>query len=251
MNFEFMHRAYEVGLPLAKKSILMAMASFCQKDGSDCHPSISTLCRMTGAGRRTAQEKIRELEKEGIAVRAISNPGTTINYTIILPTATGAYGAHGASRAHGALTAQRATHVRGGRAWRAGGARHAPRGGAPRAPELRSKATEVKKKANSAAAPKLSHKPWEMIGSSVPIGTPEFREHWEACFRSHDGQLLSETMERCIRQRQESGRKVPPPFFTAKRKVEAKEKAKALATVPSGMMTAAQIARERERDRAR
>lgn len=63
---------------------------------------------------------------------------------------------------------------------------------------------------------------WKAIGTER-LGTPRFRAKWEFLFAHRNGNPLSDAMERCIVGCQGAGVKVPPPFFDAKRRVEASE----------------------------
>lgn len=60
--------AYSFDFPMAKKSVLVALAYF-SNDMGTCFPSISTLKRMTGASRRCVFKQISELEQDGILTR--------------------------------------------------------------------------------------------------------------------------------------------------------------------------------------
>lgn len=62
---------------------------------------------------------------------------------------------------------------------------------------------------------------WEAVGVSLPIGPAGFQSPWGFLYAQRNGHPLSEAMERTIQAWQLKGRKVPPPFFEAKRAVEA------------------------------
>jgi hypothetical protein len=78
--------------------------------------------------------------------------------------------------------------------------------------------------AEETAAANPSIEPWKAIHVEMPIGNQDFQKSWKFFFAHRNGTPLSETMERCIQAWQQKRHKVPPPFFEAKRQVEASEK---------------------------
>jgi hypothetical protein len=68
---------------------------------------------------------------------------------------------------------------------------------------------------------KKEHPAWEEI-SMVPTGSRDFGAVWENAWDNRD-QSVSGAMERAIQTCGHRGIKVPPPFFQAKRKIEARE----------------------------
>lgn len=80
---------------------------------------------------------------------------------------------------------------------------------------------EEEEPASAAAAPRNAA--WKAIGADPPIGDQQFQSLWEFFFSARNGAPLSEAMERTIQDWQGKGRKIPPPFIEAKRRVEAEE----------------------------
>lgn len=67
---------------------------------------------------------------------------------------------------------------------------------------------------------------WTSIGFAKPIGHKSFRSVWEGRFQTKgEKEWLTDVMERTIQDCEHLGVKVPPPFFEAKRSVEAEENA--------------------------
>jgi hypothetical protein len=88
--------------------------------------------------------------------------------------------------------------------------------------ELEGKGRGEEEPAAAAAAPR-DDAAWRAIGADPPIGCQGFQALWEFFFAARKDALLSEAMERCIQRWQSKGRKVPPPFIEAKRRVESEE----------------------------
>jgi hypothetical protein len=115
-----------------------------------------------------------------------------------------------------------------------------PEPGAPQPKDKRHEAEEA------AAARNLEA--WKDIGAEMPIGNVNFQKTWLFFWRHRNGVPLSEAMERTIQRWQALERKVPPPFFEAKRRAEARE---ANAVKPSAPRTLGPAdIRPRERQRA-
>ncbi len=66
---------------------------------------------------------------------------------------------------------------------------------------------------------------WKSIGADLPMGTAAFQGVWQFLYTHRDGALVSEAMERAIQRCQAKRIPVPPPFFAAKRAIEAQERA--------------------------
>ncbi len=81
---------------------------------------------------------------------------------------------------------------------------------------------EEEEPASAAAAPS-NDAAWKAISADPPIGDRQFQSLWEFFFSARNGAPLSEAMERTIQEWQRKGRKIPPPFIEAKRRVEAEE----------------------------
>lgn len=88
--------------------------------------------------------------------------------------------------------------------------------------DLEGKGRKEEEPAAAAAAPP-DDAAWSAIGADPPIGCQEFQALWEFFFKARKDALLSDAMERCIQRWQSQGRKVPPPFIEAKRRIEATE----------------------------
>lgn len=91
-------------------------------------------------------------------------------------------------------------------------------------PEQSRDRVETEKEAE--AESKESAAAWTSIGFAKPIGHKSFRSVWEARFQTRgEKEWLTDVMERTIQDCEHLGVKVPPPFFEAKRAIEAEENA--------------------------
>ena len=85
-----------------------------------------------------------------------------------------------------------------------------------------------KGEAEGAATPSTDPEAWTWIGLGGPVGTLKFQSAFLFYYGSKNGHLRSEVMEQTIQRCQNTGLKVPPPFYEAKRHVEEREKAPAV-----------------------
>lgn len=83
---------------------------------------------------------------------------------------------------------------------------------------------QIKEDVGETAAALKSLNPWNPLGSNLPMGSAPFQALWGHYYATRNGHLLSEAMEMCIQASGSRGVKVPPPFFEAKRRVEAQER---------------------------
>ena len=88
--------------------------------------------------------------------------------------------------------------------------------------------SEVRGRENNAASPDSLNKKyrpcWTLIGSG-PFGSIEFQNIWEAKSKRQESTCsLSEAMEQAIQECKSLGIPVPPPFYSAKRGVEERER---------------------------
>jgi len=79
-----------------------------------------------------------------------------------------------------------------------------------------------RREVEGAAAPD-SLNPWKVLGSDLPMGSPQFQRIFEHYFATRNGNPISDAMERTIVSANKRGVKVPPPFYDAKRNVERRE----------------------------
>lgn len=70
MSVRIMTLVWDLDLPTLEKLVLLALAD-CASDEGECWPSISTLCRKTGAGERTIQRSINSLVAAGVLHRQL------------------------------------------------------------------------------------------------------------------------------------------------------------------------------------
>jgi hypothetical protein len=61
---------------------------------------------------------------------------------------------------------------------------------------------------------------WKALGVTLPIGDPLFQFEWEEFYGQHLDRPVVEVMERFIQHRQGRAKKLPPPFYEAKRMLE-------------------------------
>lgn len=68
MSIKLMAAVWDLALPLPRKMVLLSLADQAN-DGGECFPSIATIERRTGAGRRTVFEQLQQLEQMGVLTR--------------------------------------------------------------------------------------------------------------------------------------------------------------------------------------
>jgi hypothetical protein len=88
MSWVLQAAVFELQIASSEKFTLIAMANFASDDGSNCYPSVATLCRKTSQSRRTVQRNLRTLEESGLVKRTGKSGGSrknTSRYRLLIP----------------------------------------------------------------------------------------------------------------------------------------------------------------------
>src|SRR5690625_193457 len=87
MSISALNWAFELDLPHAEKSVLVALAHRADKDGY-CYPGIEMIATMTGASRRTVIRAIQGLDEKNLITRErrhrSNGSRTSTSYTLNL-----------------------------------------------------------------------------------------------------------------------------------------------------------------------
>ncbi len=85
MSWPLSERVAKTPMPWkAGKELLQLLALRGDDDGCHCRPSVKTLMRETGMGRRAVQRGLRRLEEQGRIATTAKSPGRPTEYRIVL-----------------------------------------------------------------------------------------------------------------------------------------------------------------------
>lgn len=74
MSVPVMARCFELPATVGPEDrlLLLALASFCDRDGGNAYPSVATLATMTRVSTRPVQRRLRKLERQGLIAKQAS-----------------------------------------------------------------------------------------------------------------------------------------------------------------------------------